>query len=582
MSKGTPGAALFVKLGLLLLLAIVVPVTVSAAGRGEESEMITLDAYTQLANTSGYQPGWYAALLEDLFNVRLNIIPDNEGVYETRVESGDLGDIIAWGSNGSEYQNAVALGLLFDWEEDDLVRTYGPNIWENAQNALESNREISGDGHVYGVGGALARSTEGHQSFFYTWDVRWDLYEALGHPEVTDLDSYLDLMIRMKEINPTDLQGNETYAVSLWPDWDGTMVMYPKAFATAYYGYDEMTIGLYDTETGRLYGALERGGPYLTALRFFNQLYQNDLVDPDSATQTYDQVSEKLRNGGVFFSIFNFSGSMGFNTQDNMEAGMMMLPLVPSEARVPTYGMSVLGSNRIWSIGSESSYPELCMEILNYLFSPDGAMTIWYGLPELHWYYDEDGYTHLTELGQLCNDDSQYDLAGVEWVSPYTGNSYLLGANFVDGMLAINNLTWARDAVNPDSNGETFNSDFWRSQQRPPRNEMEADWREFTDAVGAEEYMEMRDYAVIPGTSYAESVRSDELEVTWRQVTTAIKNFSWRAIYAESDEEFDRIVDTMIRLCNEYGYQEVLEWSENEAAIRHQMELDLRETEGSR
>jgi multiple sugar transport system substrate-binding protein/putative aldouronate transport system substrate-binding protein len=222
------------------------------------------------------------------------------------------------------------------------------------------------------------------------------------------------------------------------------------------------------------------------------------------------------------------------------------------------------------------------MEIYNYLYSPDGAMTIWYGLPGLHWYYDEDGYTRLTELGQQCKDDPQTDLAGVEWVSPYTGRSYTLGSSFVDGMLAINNPTWAIDAMNPDSNGETYNSDFWRSQQRPPRNEIEADWREFAGAVNAQEYMEGTDYVVIPGTSYAESVRSDELEVTWRQVTTAIKNFSWRAIYAESDEEFDRIVETMIRLCNEYGYQDVLEWSENEAVIRHQMELELQETEASR
>jgi putative aldouronate transport system substrate-binding protein len=581
MRKKSLGAVLFAKLGLLLLLVIAAP-NASGGSAREESELITLDAYTQLANTSGYQPGWYAALLEDLFNVRLNIISDTEGVYETRVESGDLGDIVVWGSNGFEYKNAVALGLLFDWEEDALCETYGPNIWENAQNALETNREISGDGHVYGVGHAIARSSENHQSFFYTWDIRWDLYARLGYPEVTDLDSYVDLMVQMKEINPVDIQGNEAYAVSLWPDWDGTMVMYPKAFATAYYGYDEMVIGVYDCETGRLHGALERGGPYLTALRFFNQLYQNGLVDPDSATQTFDQMSERLRNGGVFFSIFNFSGSDGFNSQENMDAGMMMLPLAPSEARPPTYGMSVLGGNRIWSIGSESSHPELCMEILNYLFSPDGAMTIWYGLPGLHWYYDEDGYTHFTELGQICKDDSNYDLGGVEWVSPYTGNSYLLGASFVDGMLAINNLTWARDAGNPNSNGETFNSDFWRSQQRPPVNEIEADWREVTGALNEQEYMENTDYVVIPGTSYSESIRSDELEVTWRQVTTAIKNFSWRAIYAETDAEFDRIVETMIRLCNEYGYEDVLEWSENEAEIRRQLELELRETEGSR
>ena len=54
----------------------------------------------------------------------------------------------------------------------------------------------------------------------------------------------------MKEICPTDELGNETYAASLWPDWDGNMVMYVKAMATAYYGYDELGFGLYNPTNG--------------------------------------------------------------------------------------------------------------------------------------------------------------------------------------------------------------------------------------------------------------------------------------------------------------------------------------------
>ena len=41
-----------------------------------------------------------------------------------------------------------------------------------------------------------------------------------------------------------------------------------------------------------------------------NDLYQKGLVDPDSMTQTYDKMAEKVQNGGVLFSIFNYSGSL--------------------------------------------------------------------------------------------------------------------------------------------------------------------------------------------------------------------------------------------------------------------------------
>jgi len=560
------------------------PISQEQAGSGEievvesteaaekPQELITLDVYSQLANWSGTQIGWYAALLEDKFNVRLNIIPDTEGTYETLVESGDLGDIVVWGDNGAEYKKAVQLGLLYDWEEGDLCKTYAPMIWKNCQIALETNRKISGDGHIYGIGHGVAMSKDDHQSFFYTWDIRWDLYKQLGYPKVKNLDDYLELLKKMKEICPKDENGRETYAVSLWPDWDGDMVMYVKSMATAYYGYDEHHVGLYNPKNGEYYDALMENGPYLEMLRFFNKLYQNNLLDPNSMTQTWDQMSEKVKAGGTFFSIFNFAGSAAYNTTEHMKQGKMMLPLVPEDASPAVYGMSMLGGNRIWSIGAYTEYPELCMEIINYLFTPEGAMTIWYGLPGLMWYYDENGYTHFTDLGLKCNRDPHYDLSGVKWTSPWTGKTYTLGANYTDGSLQINNTTWVIDTKNPDSNGETFNKDSWRSMAGPAQSTIEKDWRDYFKVNTVNEYMKKGKYTVVPGTSYSAPKRSDELELIWTQVTQAIKQYSWRAIYAKNDGEFNYHVQQMIKVCKEYGYDKVREWSRQQAAVRYKLQ----------
>jgi len=543
-------------------------------GGGSDDDIITLNIYSQTANWSGMQTGWYAALLKDKFNVQMNIINDNEGTYETLVESGDLGDIIVWGDNGNEYKNAASLGLLYDWEAGDLCQTYGPVIWENAQKALETNRKISGTGSIYGVGNQLAASSEDHASFFYTWDLRWDLYKELGYPEVNDLDDYVEVLRQMKEICPTDENGNETYAISLWPDWDGTMVMYVKAMATAYYGYDELTLGLYDPDTGVLHDELEEDGPYLEMLRFFNKLYQNDLVDPDSMTQTFDQMAEKVKSGATFFSIFNFSGSLTYNTNEHIAANKMMLSFVPEEAHPPVYGMSMLGGNRIWSIGANTQYPELCMEILNWLYTPEGAMSIWYGIEDLMWYYDEDGNTCFTELGLACNRDPRLDIGGVEWTSSETGKTYQLGAIFTDGMLQLNNTTWIIDAENPDSNGETYNKDFWRSMLGDARCPLEQEWRDQVGYDYAQDYMESRDYVIIPGTSYSEPKRDDELEVIWTQVKQTVTNYSWRAIYAKTDGEFDYLVNEMIKICKDYEYDRILEWSREQAAERYRLQLE--------
>lgn len=532
---------------------------------GTDEETITLTVFSELANYSGEQVGWIAKLLKDKFNVVLNIIPSTDGVYETRMESGFLGDIVVWGSDGENYTRAVQAGLLYDWNEDDLLQEYGPYIYENMQSALQKNAKltesITGENVCYGFGHDVAASTGDHASFFYTWDLRWDLYKELGYPEINDMDDMLDMFIAMKALCPTDDNGNETYAVSLWPDWDGDMVMYVKAFATAYYGYDEHGIGVYDPATGNFHDALEENGPYLTALRFFNQLYQNGLVDPNSMTQTYENMYEKLQAGGVFFSIFNYSGSLGYNSAAHVADNKMMCSLVPNEAHPIVYAMSSEGGNRIWSIGSNTENPEKCMEIINWLCTPEGVMTYFYGPEDLCWYYDDEGYTHWTDFGKEV-----YFARDTLMTGEYEGTG-----DFNSGCLQANNTTWSLDAVNPDSNGERFNYLYWKSYQSDAACDTEQDWRDHYGVSSVEEYMGTTDYSICNSFSFAS--KTDDFKTTWSSVTDIIVTYSWKALYAGSDAEFDYIVNTMISQAKAYGYEECVQWSVEQAEARRAADL---------
>lgn len=530
---------------------------------GKKEETVTLTIYSQLANFSGEQMGWSAKILKDKFNVVVNIVPDQDGVYETRMESGNLGDIVIWGSDGADYQQAVEAGMLYDWEEDDLLHEYGPYIEEHMGNALQKNRDMNG-GTLYGFGHNVATSADDHEAFFYTWDLRWDLYKELGYPEYNTLDEFVDVLADMKEICPTDDNGNETYAVSLWPDWDGNMVMYVKAMATAYYGYDEFQLGLYDSDTGTFHGALEENGPYLTCLKFFNQLHQRGLLDPNSMTQTYDEMSEKVQAGGTFFSIFNYSGNLLYN-EKHIDDNKAMMAWAPGDATPIAYGLSTLGGNRVWSIGANTEYPELCMEIINWFCTPEGTMTYNYGPQGLCWDYDEDGHPYFTEFGKQAYFDKETEMIG-----DYEGCG-----TFNDGTFQFNNTTWTINADNLDSNGEKYNYEYWTSYQLPAQNDIEQDWRDYTGASNAQEYLNNRAYKVAPGTAYQEAKIEGELKTTWEAVTDVIVTYSWRAIYAEDDAAYDAIVAEMIEQANAYGYDACMDWSNAQAEIRHQCELDV-------
>lgn len=555
-------------MSMLLVSSMVVGSAAVLAGCGsKEDEVITLDVYSQLANYSGMQTGWIADILEEKFKVKLNIIPEGSGVYETRMESGDLGDIVVWAKDNDKYPDAVKNGLLYDWNEDDLIGEFGPDIKANMQDALKKNQELTStitDGErdtLYGFGHNVATSSEDHESFFYTWDIRWDLYKQLGYPEIKNLEDYEQLLKDMVKLCPKDDSGNKTYAISLWPDWDDAMVMYVKAMATAYYGYDELGIGLYDSQTGTYHDALEKDGPYLTMLKFFNNLYQDGLVDPDSMTQTYDKMIEKVQNGGTMFSIFNYSGYIAYNKGAHTKEGKGMFSMKPKEATPIVYGMNTAGGDRVWTIGAKADYPELCMEVINYFCTPEGCMTMNYGPQGVTWDYDDEKNTYFTELGATCNKNKKTKMG-----EPYKGS-------FQDGTLQIVNTTWSIDASNPDSNGETYNSDNWKSNITEAKSEIEEDWRKKTGAKSINEYMEnSKEFVVAPGTSFSMSTKDTEFKTTWSQVTDEVKNGSWRAMYAESDQEYEKIVNDMIKKCKSYGYDDCVSWSKNEASRRKSLE----------
>ena len=554
-------------LSVLLASSMVIGSASALTGCGsKKNEVIKLNVYSQLANFSGKQIGWSADILKKKFNVELNIIPEGDGVFETRMTSGNLGDIVVWGADNDKYPLAVNNNLLFGWEADNVLDEYGPYIKKNMPDALKKNKELTktitngASDKLYGFGANVALNSKDHESFFYTWDTRWDLYKKLGYPKVKNLQDYHKMLKNMQKLCPSDDSGNKVYAVSLWPDWDDAMVMYVKAMATAYYGYDELALGLYDPTNGKYHDALEENGPYLEMLKWFNDLYQDGLIDPDSMTQTYDEMIAKVQNGGTLFSIFNYSGSLGYNTKEHTSAGKLMYCMKPEDASPIVYGMNTQGGDRVWSIGAKTEYPEKCMEIINYLSTPEGRMTMEYGPKGYTWDYDDQKHAYLTDVGVKCQNDKNTTMGG-----GYKGSYH-------DGELQINNVTWSLDASNPDSDGETYNKESWASYNATPSSDIEKDWRDKTGCTTINEYMEKGKYTVAPGTSFSKETQDTTLKTTWNQVTTEIKNSSWKAIYAKSDKKFDSVVAGMKKSAKKYGYDKCVEWSRNQASRRKALE----------
>ncbi|MDR2071623.1 MAG: hypothetical protein LBP81_09445 [Treponema sp.] len=538
-----------------------------SAGAGGR-ELYRIDVYTQLANYAGMQVGWFAKLVKDKFNMELNIIPTAEGVYATRMAAGNLGDLIVFGHNGEEFTNAIEAGMLLDWNKGDLLENYGKDIKANLSRALRQNADMFGNGAAcYGFGHNVASSSRFTEAPFYHPDIRFDLYQAIGSPEIPNLMGYLDVLKRMVDYQPVGDSGLPAYAISLFSDWDGDTVMSVKCIG-AFYGYDEFGFTLYNAETNTAQPVLDPGSYYMRGLKFFNKAYQMGILDPDSATQTFSDVANKYNDGRVYWSIFSWLGPSNYNTPERLAEGKGMFGVPAKDQKNIVYGTSIYGGDRIWSIGSKAKYPERIMELINWLCTPDGVMQSTYGPQGVTWNYDANNKPYLTRLGIEIHEGNP----NVEMPAEAGGGLW------VDGQAKINNTTFTLDEINPIS-GEKYNREYWSSELSRQPSKARKIWQDAMGAKSEDEYLELHNQkAVVVASDFVYDTRSIELEQKYKQVSTAIKDGTWRAIYAKTDAEFDRLVADMINQAKGFGYDECVAWDLQQAARRAQA---VRRAQGS-
>ena len=546
------------KTAVSFILALAATLIFTAACKKKADDVYRIDVYSQLANYAGHQVGWFGKIVKDKFNMEFNIIPTADGVFSTRMASGKLGDLILFGNDGAEFIDAIEAGMLLDWSQGDILHQYGPDIDRNLSKALKKNADAFGGGkRIYGFGHDVSGTPLSSQASFYHPDIRFDLYARIGCPPIPHFMSYLYVLKRMVDLAPKSDSGLPAYGISLFKDWDGDTVMSVKCIG-AFYGYDEFGFTLYNAADNTVQPVLDDDSMYLQGLSFYNKAFQMGILDPDSATQTFSDIIQKYADGRVYWSLFSWLGPVNYNTAERLAWGKGMFAVPAADQKNIAYGTSVYGYNRIWSIGSKAKYPERIMEFINWLCTPEGVMTQNYGPRGLTWDYDIDYKAYFTPLGIKIHDGDK----SVHIPEAYGGGTYLDGEN------KMNNSTYSIDEINPIT-GERYNKAFWSSELNRNSNPAKNAWREYMGVLSEDELLEKHNYKTIAVASdFIMAPRSDALEQKWVQVSNAIKTGSWRAIYANSDAEYNKIVADMISQAKAFGYDECIEWNRAQGRLR--------------
>lgn len=352
----------------------------------------------------------------------------------------------------------------------------------------------------------------------------------------------------MHDLEPVNADGEPTYAMSLFKDWDGGSMMAATQFY-AIFGYGDQWNYVFPHATEDTYiTLLDEDGIYFRTLKFYFDLNQLGLLDPDSITQTYGEVTTKEQTGRVLFNWFNPIKS-NFNTAERLAEGkaITLLPMTTQK----NYGYTGKPYARTVSIGANCEQPERLLKILDWIFSDEGLMEVNNGPKGVTWDYDENGVPCLTELGWACYNDQMTEIP-----AEFGGGTFYEGMN--KGFYVYHSLN------NNLANGYPANRDLWPCVLSREMPDILKDWSEHHGGALTSIQALINDGNIVKTINQAvfstePALQMDAiLQQKSSQVGAILTEYNWKMVLAADEAEFNALKAEMVEKAKGLGYDEIV------------------------
>lgn len=329
-----------------------------------------------------------------------------------------IGTIIAGGEypdfiNGGDSMKALYdAGALVAW--DDYIDQY-PNIKEMYSDE-EWDRFRQDDGHIYWANvfqnsyGEDKSTTHNDEAFW----IQVRVLEWAGYPKIETLDDYFKVLEDYAAANPTmeDGTSNIPYTI-LCEDWRYFCIENAGQFLD---GYPNDGSVIVDTDNMKIvdYNTTE------TTKRYFNKLneeYNKGMIDPEFATQTYDEYIAKLSTGAVLGMCdqwwdFAYTVNDVFKQQGLDAKGCNYVPLGLTidpgmDQMWHTYGDTMNISNGI-AITTSCQDVDAAFRFMNDLLDQEIHDLRFWGVEGVDYQVDDNGLYYRTEEQRLQASDTAY------------------------------------------------------------------------------------------------------------------------------------------------------------------------------
>ncbi len=336
------------------------------------------------------------------------------------IASGKLPDLIDGGDGSVQlYEN----DLLVAW--DPYLEKY-PNLKEMYSD-FEWDKFRMEDGHIYWAnvfGNHREKdTTTGHNGEAFWIQARvlaWDNY-----PTIETLDQYFDLLERYAEANPTLPDGTPVIPYTcLCEGWKYYCLENAPMFLDGYPNDGCVIVNVDNPDEPKVvdYNTTPTAEMYFKKL---NEEFNKGAIDPDFATQTYDEYIAKLSTGrvlGLCDQYWDFAYSIMGPFAQTLEAedgstfrldelGCDYVPLglttkAGMEQQWHSYGDELNQSSGV-AVTTSCSNPDAAFKFLNDLLDQDIHDLRFWGIEGEDYFVNDDGLFERTEeQRQLWKDDA--------------------------------------------------------------------------------------------------------------------------------------------------------------------------------
>lgn len=475
-----------------------------------DTEPVTLDWYVNYSwYDSMWEEGEFSQWMEEKTGVKINfIVPSGEAgeKLNTMITGNTLPEIITLEASDPAVRQMAEAGLLYPLNE--LADKYDPYFYEVTSEQTR-NWFAQADGNLYGYPNASI-SPEQYGELdgvrtYQTFNIKKDYYDAIGRPDMSTPEGFLNGLQAAQDMYGDTVDG---FIPIVLHDFTETGNLSLDNFLLDYLGVPKAI-------DGKLYDRREDAG-YQTWLKTFRKANEMGLIASNVFTDSRQQVEEEMAQKRVFAALyqncdFTVEQQMLWDEDPNTAYETVQGPSIGNDPKLDGPG---IGGWTVTCITKNCKNPERAIEFMTYWCSEEGTRDATYGKIGTSCELDGNGTPHLTqEYQDLYNND-------FEMYTKRTGADplWMLG----DPVLANN---WNLES--PDYVEQMY---FWGE-----------------DYVVSNSQFTMLD----PEANTDESEIKADIDLLWGQTLP-------RLITAESDEEFDALLQNYFKERDALGWDKLL------------------------